>query len=160
MRHRYVFVRLSIGLLSLVFSSAALAQAAKDIAFLGQYSSIVFSPASGDCDGFGIRLWSITSKAAAPSVVGTWIEADGPCDKAVPIFAVRFNAKTGALTFLTMNASDPGAPGRFEGRLEDSALAGTFLWGGQPAGTAPVQIRLPRSQSGAGLVKHQAADEK
>lgn len=75
--------------------------------YLGEYSNIKESQESGDCDGYAVRLWKVAGQRGPDRIVGTFVHADGPCDKSpTPLYDVSYAPDTHSLTFAAPNDAE------------------------------------------------------
>lgn len=96
-------------------------------AYVGEFSSVSMSNESGDCDGYVLRLWKISSKPG-PQMAGIFTHADGPCDKqGTPIYNVNYSTRKREIEFASPNESSAVMETRnFKGRIEAEQIAGVL----------------------------------
>lgn len=138
-------------LLLLTLSCAMPAAYAQEPVYLGEFSSIVQSKDSEDCDGYAVRLWRLKPLRGADRIIGTYVHADGPCDQpATPLYNVQYWPATGRLRFAAPGAAESiRESNQFAGILGASTLQGRLTSTNldqpdvPPASTAVVLKRLP-----------------
>lgn len=115
-------------LLAITLSCAMPAAHAHGPVYLGEFSSIVQSKDSEDCDGYAVRLWRLKQLRGADRIIGTYVHADGPCDQpATPLYDVQYSPATGRLRFAAPGAAESiRETNQFSGILGASSLQGKF----------------------------------
>jgi len=95
--------------------------------YLGAFSNVRISEASGDCSGVSVQLWLDQADSGKQNVSGILYDASGTCPGSKSdLAAIRFDTRSGKLTFVAKNQTSGLVVAEFRGVLMADDMHGRF----------------------------------